>query len=293
MQTESQPELLSLLRAVAGPGFIIGGWQLVSASFIWGTIIVYAGFAICLAECIWEPQLLRWPYQTQVGCIGLVMLFLDMFTIGVVLVRAPLDVSAFTMRSTENLAPGGILWKPFFTELDVVFANQTDMTYENVDVLVRPDYPVAAIAQTGNLSDVSFQDRYGLFARNTVEDLSTGRIIAMPPIATDAGYKIHCGRIPPRTSLMLVMAIVEMRKAPPPQQRLQLPPNASMEGFSSQVTVADKEEGTFHYWYGQEINTHLYIPNPNPSRVTVRGSYIGGNKPRDINQDVIVRRMPQ
>src|SRR5438093_3483405 len=59
----NQPGLLSVLRSLAGPAFVIGGWQLMSTSYVVGVSLVYLGFVICLAEIIWEPLFLRKPYQ--------------------------------------------------------------------------------------------------------------------------------------------------------------------------------------------------------------------------------------
>ena len=83
------PQWLNRLGIAIGPGLVFAGWQLVAPSYTVGVLVAYVGFLICLAECIWEPALLSWPYQIQVVCIGLVLFFLVLFTIGVV-VRAPL-----------------------------------------------------------------------------------------------------------------------------------------------------------------------------------------------------------
>ena len=52
----------------------------------------------------------------------------------------------------------------------VIFANKTDMTYDALDMLVRPDHPVAAVAQLTNLPEVSFQDYCGALVRGDIEE---------------------------------------------------------------------------------------------------------------------------
>lgn len=270
-QTRTSPELLTIVRAFFGPTLFIGGWQLISASFTAGICIAYAGFLICLAEIIWEPALLRKSYAIQVILIGVLLLFLDLFTIGVVLVSAPICVRADIVPAqfAPDVGPGGIAWKPFFTELDMSFANQTDMTYEKLDVLVRPEYYVAVIGQLSNLADVSFEDKFGMVAHVSVDDERT--LLKMKFLSTDAGYKVHCGRIPPHSSLQLILAVVQMIKTSPGNGPLIVPPNANMKGFSAQATVKEKDGTKFTYWYGDEANKGIYVPNPHPTKVTVQG----------------------
>lgn len=84
--TPPSSSLLGAVRAFVGPAFIIGGWQLTPISHSIGVLIVYIGFGLCLAECIWEPVLLAKPYQLQVALIGVVFTLAGAFTIGFVLI---------------------------------------------------------------------------------------------------------------------------------------------------------------------------------------------------------------
>jgi hypothetical protein len=269
-----------------------------SSSFLGGVCPAYAGFAICLAECIWEPWLVRRPYQLQVFGVGIICLFFDLFTIGVAFVRAPLDVSAFGIGPVYNLNPGALDWKPFYNELDIVFANQSDMPYENINILVRPDVPVAGIAQIGNLPEVSFRDRYGIVGNASVQNLKTNETTKAVILATDAGYNVFCKEIPARSSLQLVMETVGIKPSPPPSGsilqggQMAVPSYARPQDFSFMQAVPDVVEGkTFHYWLGSKDVTSIFVPNVTPSIVTVRGSYLGGHRQREIGQDVSGKRM--
>lgn len=76
--------------------------------------------------------------------------------------------------------------------------NPSDGNYDNVDLWVKPDLPVAAIGQIGNLSDVSFEDKFAFREELTVDDVTDKiRLPNMVFVATDAGYKVHCPHIPP------------------------------------------------------------------------------------------------
>ena len=275
---------------LVGPGFIFTGYQIMPTSFPLGVGLIYFGFLVCFVECVRDPWFLQRPYRIQVASLGLLIFLMDVFTITVAFIRAPIDVLAFNVPA--QFAPvniGPVSWKPFFAELDMAFANQTDMTYDRLDILVRPDLYVAGIAQVSNLSDVSFEDRYGLTTHVFIEDENTKTRLNMEFLSTNAGYKVHCGHIPPHSSLKLIMAIVDMTKLPPPKNGpMTVPPYAKMEDFSSQAVVAEKDGTKFFYWYGNKANTHIYTPNPRPASVFVSGSYFAANRTRRLERTVQV-----
>jgi hypothetical protein len=108
-------------------------------------------------------------------------------------------------------------------------------------------------------------------------------------LATDAGYKVHCNRIPPNSSLMIVMAIVEMKKSlqtvkPGP---IVIPNGAilSPDKVSEQITVSGKD-GSHTYWCGTQTNVGLYLPKPKPRNVSASGYYSASSRRRGLTKDV-------
>jgi hypothetical protein len=289
-----------IVRALVGPGIFFTGWQIMSFSFWCGACLAYCGFVVCLWECATEPALLNKPDWIRIAAIGVLLLFFDLFSINMVFVLAPIDVSAYSKGPAFNLNPGGIDWKPSFSELDVVFANQTDMPYENFNVLVRPNVPVAGMAQIGNLPDVSFRDRYGIVPNALVQNPQTNETIKAVILATDAGYSVSCKEIPAGSSLQLVMQTIGIKPTPPPSGsipqggQIAVPSYVRLQDFYFTQPVPDLVEGkTFHYWLGNKEVSSIFVPNVTPNMVTVRGTYIGGHRSRSINQDVSVKRMDQ
>jgi hypothetical protein len=291
------PDLLGSVRALAGPCFVVAGWSLMSVSFVGGACVAYAGFAICFAECIWEPELVKRPYQYQVIGIGVIVFFLTLFSINVVFVHAPICLTALEMGPVYNLSPAGIVWKPFYTELDLIIANQTDTSYQSLDVLVRPNSPVAGIGQQGNIGNVSFQDRYGAVGQVAVTDTSTGEVTKEPLMATDAGYIVHCPELPPHTGLRLVLAIGAIVPSPPPTSSIQqggsIPGSPVKDSIHASVKIPDAKEGDFYYWYGNKDNAALWVANTEPTKVTVRGSYVGGHRSRYVDENIPVKKLSQ
>lgn len=284
------PYLLSLVRAFFAPAFVIGGWQLMATSSFWGLTVVYLGFAFCLAECIWEPALIRKAYQLQICLIGIVIFLTTAFTIGVALVFAPLNLQALAWKSDfAGSAPGGIAWRPVFVGLDLIVSNPTDGNYDNIDLWVRPDYPVAQIAQLSNLSEVSFEDKLGFTSRVTIEDVSAKVGAPMVFLATDAGYKVHCARIPPNSSLRIVMAVVDIKKTQPsdPKKPISIPSNVSIDDFFLEYTLDTKGDKST-YWFGSPKNLSAYAPGAKPKQLVVSGAYTASSRRRTTKQNLAV-----
>ncbi len=291
-RTNTNPsDVLTLLRAFVGPAFVVGGWHLMATSYVAGVAVVYCAFALCLAEFIWEPALLRRPYQTQIGLIGITFCLVTMFTIGVVFVPAPLNFQSLASKSNyaPGTAPAGIPWRSVFVELDFIATNPTDSDYDNIDLWVRPDYPIAQIAQLSNLTDVSFEDKLGVISRVTIEDLSTKVGAPMVFLATDAGYKVHCGHIPPNSSLRIIMAVVDVKKSQPtdPKKPITIPSDVSIDDFIVEETFDTKGDKSI-YWFGSPKNLSVYAPGAKPKRITVSGFYTASNRRRSIKQDLSV-----
>jgi hypothetical protein len=282
--------IVSFVRALVGPAIVITGWQLMATSCAWGAAIVYFGFLLSLAEWIWEPALLQRPYQIQIALIGIVFSLAAAFTIGVASAPAPVKFKSFetNIDYTGANAPAGITWNPFFTELDFIVTNPTDENYDNVDLLVRPDFPIAKIAQMSNLQGVSFEDRYGVNMRAKIEEIGKQSPVPVEFLATDAGYKVHCGSIPPNSSLSLVMAIVDFKKAlpPDPSKPVVIPSGEDLSHFTIPVTIKNND-GTFTYWFGR-VNERRYLPKPTPTKVYVEISYTANHcrKHKTLEQPV-------
>jgi hypothetical protein len=289
--TPSSAHPFAWVRAFIGPGFILTGWQIMSLSYVAGLTIILFGFMGCLAECIWEPELIKRPYQIQIVLIGIMGFLFDMFAINVAFVAAPINFTSFQtdIDYTAGNAPAGISWEPFFTELDFIVTNPSDGNYDNVDLLVRPDFPVAKVAQQSSLQGVSFEDRYGVNVRATVEEVGFRPPIPMVFLGTNAGYKVHCASIPPNTSLSLVLAVVEFTKAKPEDsgRAFTIPSGADLSRLVMSPTITNKE-GTFTYWFGSAVNKVNYIPKPTVKDVHVEISYTTRYRKRNKTAEVSV-----
>jgi hypothetical protein len=283
------PPILLWSRSIGLFSVLAGGLGLTQPQFFWFAVaLVYGGLLLLIADVYFEPNLPR-SFKGVVGAIGVVGLLA--FSWLVVFVRAPLALSSLSsdINYAQGSGPGGIAWRSVFTELVLTVNNPTGRGYDDVDLLVRPDFPVAAIAQLSNLSEVSFEDYYGVTNRITVEDLSARVGVPMVFLATDAGYKVHCGHIPPRSSLQIVMAVVDTKKSEPqdPKKPVIVPENVSLDDFILEQSFDTKGDKAT-YWFGSPKNLSAYAPGAKPKRIAVSGSYTATNRNRSVSQEVVV-----
>ena len=121
----------------------------------------------------------------------------------------PLSVSAFT--SDADHPPGsiiaGIPWSTKFSQLTVRIENPSGRDYERLDLLIRPDEPVAGIEQRTSVPGVSFAEAQGL-TTEAVHEVGTGRVTdPMTLLATAQGYRVYCDRLQKRRHLEIVAVI--------------------------------------------------------------------------------------
>jgi hypothetical protein len=129
------------LRDLAGPGIIIGGWELMPTSYAVGTVMVYFGFLLCLLKCIKEPALVGYP-GWRVTLIIIVLGLAVVFSFSIVFMSAPLNFDSYAMRNGAYPAGtviAGIPWDTHLTDLRVSITNPTNEDYRDVDLAVQPD----------------------------------------------------------------------------------------------------------------------------------------------------------
>ena len=180
----------------AGIGAEFFGWGgLLLAGWFWpGVAFIYAGFLLLAIDVWLEPGLQR-SLLWRIGIVTILLLFTTAFSLGIVFVKAPLDVSAFVTAAEypTGTSIAGIPWKPQFTELQVRIDNPSDRNYEDVNLLIRPMSAIVAIAQVTSVPNVSFEDNHALSMRLMNINVGTMKATAIPLVllATDAGVTDH------------------------------------------------------------------------------------------------------
>jgi len=278
--------MLRWLRG-AGVGAELFGWgALVLTDWFWPAVaLVYAGFMILAVDLWFEPELrnrLRWRLLGVV----VIALFCLAFSDGVVFVSAPLEAAGLWNNGTypDNTNADGITWKQEFTELTVILTNPTNRAYRDIDVVIRPTEPVAAIAQISKLSDVSLEDKNGFISHvYDVDPTGVAKIVQLSVLATDAGYRVRCGNLPEHADLRLTMALVDL-KWNPPLYPLTTDPVAAAR--RSDYVLRIKYDDFSTYWLGHP-DGEVYVKDPSvPTWFKMEGRYFAGFRTRMVSERV-------
>jgi len=264
------------------------GWgALLLAGWFWtATALIYLGFALFAVDVWAEPELRNKMFWRIAG-VASVALCAAAFSWGIVLVKAPLDVGAF-MTNAEYPAGtviAGIQWRPEFTEVQVWLGNNTDKNYDDIDVVLRPSMPIAAIGQTSNFPGVSFEDKNGISVRLMDIDLGAGQkatAIPMVLLATDAGYRIRCPHLPAHSTLKITIALADIKWNPRPQQNPPVPLLQQVRDKDYMLRIKQDDFST--YWLGH-IDGGVFAPRPTSTdRMKIDGTYYVAQRTRTISK---------
>lgn len=284
------------LRGVGATSLVFGWAGLFLTDHFWyfAVGLIYASFVLFGLDIWHEPKFAGKPaYRIAVSII--VLLLASFFTWGFVLAPAPLGVSAY---ATDGEYPGGtviagINWNRGFTEVDVVLKNPTDHAYEDMNVVIKPTSPVAAIAQATNISDVSIEDKFGESVRGVVVGGGEKKAIPLVLIATDAGYRVRCGRLPPQTGLRIVLALAEIKWNP---QKSDLPLDEQV--LLPYFMIRNKTDDMSSYWWGHKDWDYFAARPTSTDWVKIEGTYIALHRQRSVSElvsvggEVTIRTMP-
>jgi len=271
---------------------MFGGFGLMRYYFWPGIAVVYVWFAVLIWEICFEPELIKRPVWIQVVGIGIVGVLFDIFTIGVVAARAPIDIYSYAMRSgnySDGTDIGGITWNSHFTALTVAITNSTADDYTDLDLTVRPDkltYKAVIFGDSAgcNLSSIGGNTIFtsitkGGATKVTMQHLgesfeaqdNVGDVFT--PLATESGYRLRCGKFPGRFTIRIVFGLVAIHPDLIPKQ-LPAPGKVGM----SYVEIAGPKSGL-----------DILDSRPSPSTVIVTGNYARKLKPYSIGCTIPVK----
>jgi hypothetical protein len=215
------------------------------------------------------------------------VIFTGLFTYHIFLRPVPLDIMASVADATypDGTIIAGVKWRSEFTKLTIEIHNSSSgMVYEDLDLVLKPDQPVAAIAQLSSIIDVSFDTKHALRVDPAFVEGATGNKKAIPLVlvATDAGYRIHCNRLPSRVPLTIIVAVADMIWNPSPSK-----PREDFGVFEKNYVLRIKMSDASSYWYGYP-DAKIYTPRPLPRNLKIEGSYMAGHIQRTVTKDIAI-----
>ncbi|MGA7559790.1 MAG: hypothetical protein WBV60_16855 [Terriglobales bacterium] len=280
------PPLLKWLRSVGFLSLSFGWGSILFAGWFWpGVSFVYLGFAVVSLDLWFEPEVsLRW----RIIGIVIALALMGAFSWGIVFV--PGDLPVYALMTDGEYPSGttiaGIAWKPQFTELNVDIKNPTDNAYEDISLVIRPTEAIAAIAQKSSLAGVTFEDSNGMAMFLLDKELGTGKSKAIPLvlIATDAGYRMRCSKLPAKSTIQVVIALTDIKWDPKPRLDILAAQLLADPNYMLKI----KNDDFSAYWYGYK-DGDVYATRPTSSEwLKVDGTYIVGHRKRTISQKVMI-----
>jgi hypothetical protein len=128
--------------------------------------------------------------------------------------KKPLPSMGFSVLGSSTDYPsgtviGGIPWNSKYCDLRVtIYPHAQD--FDDLDIMLRPDEPIAGIGQISNIPDVSFliNTTVNIPAFGLINP-STGwtQAYATTELAFSGGFRFRCPKLPRNSSFQIVMAI--------------------------------------------------------------------------------------
>jgi len=139
------------VRGLTGPGLFLGGFRMIPSGYWLGISLAYFGLLMCFLEVCFEPWILKHPKWVRGIAMAIVIFVATIFSIKCVFISTPIEIVA--IASDGNYKEGTIIdgsrWQAGLSELRVFVANNTDLDYDRVEVVVRPDRLVRGVVPVG------------------------------------------------------------------------------------------------------------------------------------------------
>ena len=265
--------VLYWFRTIGVGGQFTGWGTLLYADHFWyGVAFIYLGFLALVIDPWFETKLQGKTFW-RIGISALIVAFALIFSFSIVFTDYQLGT---TISQTLGVYPtgtviNGIEWKPEYTELRIWITNNSNVDYEDLDILVRPSNPIVHAAQASSIPGVSLVD-----ADNASIRMTQGKsAIPLDLLATDAGYRIGCPKLAPNTTIEIVMAIADIRYASSP----------GMPVTDSNYVIKTRNPGDFStYWYGHPNGNVYASTGGSVEWVVIKGSYMAMHRKRQISE---------
>jgi energy-coupling factor transporter transmembrane protein EcfT len=261
---------------------LLGGGRVMQAiSFSWTIRIVYGYLGVLLLEVLLERRFrTRWWFR-PIG-VAAVLALGAAFVFGFVYAPDPLIIKAKNLSGEE--VPGTkiaeIEWRSEYSDLRVLFENNTDIDYHNLDFIVSTDQFITAQGETTKSNGVR------VYNTSKSTDIVTfkapapngGKIILPQGQVTffSIGNRVTCDKlIKHGGAFEIVLAIAR------PSVQFPRPPEAFDSQGQPNPDFIMTESGDRNFAYGTRINA---------TKICVTGSYESlGNRPRQINNCYAVK----
>lgn len=235
-------------------------------SFSWAVGLVYGYLLVLLLEVLYERRFKSKRWLRPLG-VTVITAVAALFIFGYVYARDPLKIR--TRNLTGEKAAGtqiaGITWKPEYSDIRIVFQNNTDNDYRNLDFVLTTGHLITAEGSTISTGPVSVYNTITGPDVVTMTMTSEGKKTVIPDNRTvffSGGVRVTCDKLMKHGGVFeIVLAIAQ----PPEVPKAAFDSSGKLiPGFIMLLTV---DKGEFPYG-----------PRVNITTVDVNGSYesLGG-----------------
>ena len=283
-KTPKPHPVIKWLRTAGISAELLGWGGLLLAGQFWFAVgAIYFGFVLLALDAWFEPDLKSHP-RWKVALVLALVIAAGIFSWVFVFVSAPLGVSIVLMNA--EYPPGtkiaGISFGPQFTELRLVIKNGSTRSYEDLNLLIKPTEPIAAVAQLTNVPNVSFSNGAGLSAQVMRRSSDSSTMLPTTLLATDGGYRMRCPHFPAGESIEIVMAIAAVMDRPPESA------GPTERNYTIRIKLSDYSS----YWIGR-ADGDVYGPRPKTIQwVEIEGDYNAAQRSRSVAQKMYLNENP-
>ncbi len=241
-----------------------------------GTVNLVLGLSIAAITVgiFLNPAVARQAMGIRLVATTLISAFLTWFFFYVLWPFVPLGlfVTTSSARQPDGVVIGGIPWSDKYREVHVRIANNSDMDIQAIDLVIRPDQPVAAVGEVTSLDGVSFAP-YSQPSVNPQWVEATGERMAIPvvPLAASRGYRLRCNVLPKRSHLEMVMAAVTV--------------NESGDGSGADMVFRINFRDGQSVWLAHNGHSNaVFGPKPTVVKISVTGQYTVADRQHNVSR---------
>ena len=273
----SPAAIVKWTRGIGLAGLAIGIGSVVVTDWFWpGVGLCYFALAVLIADAWLEPELSSlWKWILT----GILVLLGAGFSVSFVFSSAPLNVTALIADAPNQLGASvaGIDIKSDYTMVTLGITNDSDADYNSVDILIRPSSPIIKIAQLTSVPNCFLEpdnmiEMHQYYLDNIGKTKTENPLVL---IATDAGYRFRCSKIPAGATVQIVFAVSEIRWNTPREQASW--PMAEQIADPSYI-LKFKTDDFKSYWFGHE-NGDDFAKVGKPQWVLVNSKFYARLKP--------------
>jgi hypothetical protein len=271
---------LTWIKGIGGSSIAIGliGLMQDPRLFWWAVGFFYVGLAVLGVDLYYEkmPPIKKGIFWSAGFTLAAVI------GIKVVFVSAPLRVEMLFFHDEQpNIRDlGGIDWRPPYSELRISIWNTSKVDYDDLNILIRPELPVADAAIVGNnyLGASIESEKPVIFVFNISGPAQPKIDKQLVLLASETGFRLRCARLLKEGGhIDIVMAILGDRDELLSKAASGFLKGAADKDFCEAWTIVSSNQLVIYGYKGADI----YGPRPtNMKSVDFQGTYVAAQRIR-------------